>query len=269
MNAEIPAQIHPLACVHPDAEIGSGVLVGPFAVIDADVHLGSNCIVEPHVHLTGHTTIGPNNRFHTGAVIGDAPQDFKYAGAPTRLVIGSGNVFREHATVHRSAKLEEDTVIGDENFFMAGCHVGHNCQIGSHNIIANGVLLAGHVTVADRAFLSGNCVVHQFCRIGRLALMQGGSGISKDLPPFCVARGDNGLCGLNVIGLRRAGFSSAQRLELRQVYHAIFRSRQRLRSAIENALEQYLDPVSQELLQFAATSQRGLCSDTSSTNPLR
>lgn len=259
-----PPQIHPLASVHPGAEIGPGCVVGPYAVIDQHVVLGAGCIVGPHVYLTGHTVIGEQNKFHAGAVIGDAPQDFKYAGAPTRLRIGRGNVFREHATVHRSAKLEEDTVIGDENFLMASCHIGHNCHLGSNNILANGVLLAGHVTLADRAFLSGNCIVHQFCRIGRLALMQGGSGISKDLPPFCIARGNNGIAGLNVIGLRRAGFAQPERLELRRVYHALFRSRERLRPAIEHARERFLLPTSRELIEFTANAKRGVCSDTGS-----
>jgi UDP-N-acetylglucosamine acyltransferase len=230
------------------------------------VVLGADCQVGPHVYLTGHTIIGERNRFHAGAVIGDAPQDFKYSGAPTRLRIGHGNTFREHATVHRSAKLEEDTVIGDDNFLMASCHIGHNCQIGSNNILANGVLLAGHVTLADRAFLSGNCIVHQFCRIGRLALMQGGSGISKDLPPFCIARGDNGIAGLNVIGLRRAGFTSPQRLELRQVYHTLFRSRGRRQLAIQEARVRFLEAASSELIEFTASSKRGVCSDTGSRN---
>lgn len=257
-------RIHPLASVHPDAKIGPGCVIGPYAVIDPHVVLGAGCVVGPHVYLTGHTTIGDRNQFHAGAVIGDAPQDFKYSGAPTRLRIGHGNVFREHVTVHRSAKLEEDTVIGDENFLMASCHVGHNCHLGSNNILANGVLLAGHVTLADRAFLSGNCIVHQFCRIGRLALMQGGSGISKDLPPFCIARGNNGIAGLNVIGLRRAGFNQSQRLELRQVYHALFRSRDRLRIALETARERFLQPASLELIDFTAHSKRGVCSDTGS-----
>ena len=194
--------------------------------------------------------------------LGDAPQDYKYAGAVTRLRIGSQNVFREHVTVHRSSKPEEDTIIGDGNYFMAGSHAGHNCVVGSHNTFANGALLAGHVTIADRAFISGNCVIHQFCRVGRLAMMQGKAGISKDLPSFCIARGDNGICGLNVVGLRRAGFTPAQRLELRRLYHHLFRSGERLRVALESAREQLRDPASQELIEFAAASKRGLCADT-------
>jgi len=214
------------------------------------------------VHLTGHTTVGRRNRFHTGAVIGDAPQDLKYAGAPTRLRIGDANVFREHVTVHRANKLEDDTVIGDGNLFMAGSHVGHNCVIGSDNIVANGALLAGHVTLADRVFISGNCLVHQFCRIGRLAMMQGGAGISKDLPPFCVAHGDNGLAGLNTVGLRRAGFGSEERLQLRRLFHLLFRSETRLSHALVAARDTFPDPAAQEVISFVAASRRGVCAPT-------
>jgi len=155
-------------------------------------------------------------------VIGDAPQDLKYKGDPTRLAIGDNNVFRENVTVHRSNTSGTQTIIGSHNLLMAGAHVGHNSEVGSHVIIANGALLGGHVSVADRAFISGNCLVHQFVRVGTLALMQGGAAISKDLPPFTVARGDNGICGLNTVGLRRAGFTTSQRLVLKKVYHALF-----------------------------------------------
>lgn len=254
--------IHTTAVIHPQARLGSGISVGPYAVIDEHVVLGANCVVGPHVYLTGHTTAGEGNRFHTGCVIGDAPQDFKYAGAPTRLRIGQGNIFREHVTVHRSNKESEDTVIGDHNFFMAGSHVGHNCVVGHQNILANGALLAGHVTLADRAFVSGNCLVHQFCRVGRLAMMQGGSAISKDLPPFCVARGDNGISGLNIVGLRRAGFTAEERLALKQAYHRLFRSGQRLKLAVEVARGEFSGiAVVLELVEFVAAAKRGVCAD--------
>ncbi|MBN8247951.1 MAG: acyl-ACP--UDP-N-acetylglucosamine O-acyltransferase [Verrucomicrobia bacterium] len=252
--------IHPTACIHPGARIGAGTVAGPFAVVDADVTLGEQCVLGPHVHLTGHTVIGRGNRFHAGSVIGDAPQDAKYAGGPTRLRIGDGNVFREHVTVHRSNQEAEDTVIGDRNFLMAGSHVGHNCRIGSDNILANGALLAGHVTVADRVFISGNCVVHQFCRIGRLAMMQGGAAISLDLPPFCIARGDNGISGLNVVGLRRAGISASDRLLLRRAYHALFRFTGRRAEALVRVRSQLGGhPLVEELLQFVESTRRGIC----------
>lgn len=259
--------IHPTAVIDPRARLDPSVQVGPFAVIDAHVTLGAECQVGPHVHLTGHTTIGRDNVFHAGAVVGDAPQDLKYDGAPTRLLIGDHNVFREHVTVHRSNKLTDDTIIGSHNFLMAHCHIGHNTVLGDHIIIANGALLAGHVTVANRVFISGNCLVHQFVRIGTLALMQGGSAVSKDLPPFAIARGDNGLCGLNIIGLRRAGFTPEQRLELKKLYHLLFRSGLRLRPAVEEAEGRFESAVAREMLSFVKQTKRGLCADTGRSAP--
>ncbi len=256
--------IHPTAILHPAAQVHPSVSVGPYAVIDAAVVVGADCRVGPQVHLTGNTTIGAGNQFHTGCVIGDAPQDLKYHGEPTRLHIGAGNVFREHVTVHRSNKLAEDTVIGSHNFLMAHSHVGHNSVIGNHVILANGALLGGHVTVQDRAFISGNCLVHQFVRVGTLALMQGGSAISKDLPPFTIARGANGICGLNTVGLRRAGFTSEQRLELRRLYHALFRSGHTLKRALELATADFSSGVTRAVLDFIQGSTRGVCADVGS-----
>jgi UDP-N-acetylglucosamine acyltransferase len=256
--------IHPSAIVHPEARVADDVQVGPFAVIDGNVEIGPGCVVGPHVHLTGHTTIGAGNRFHAGCVIGDAPQDFKYAGAPTRLRIGDGNTFREHVTVHRSNREDEDTVLGSRNFLMAHSHVGHNCLMHNDVILANGALLGGHVEVADRVFVSGNCLVHQFVRIGTLALMQGGAAISQDLPPYCIATGDNGLCGLNVVGLRRAGIPAGDRAELKRLYHRLFRSDKNLSAALasESAPDAEPCPAARALLAFLASSKRGVCRHT-------
>ena len=251
--------IHPTAIIHPQAELDPTVEVGPYALIDAHVVVGPGCVIGPQVHLTGHTLIGADNRFHTGAVIGDAPQDVKYGDAPTRLRIGDRNRFREHVTVHRSNRVEEDTVIGSDNFLMAHCHVGHNAVIGDRVVLANGALVAGHAVVQDRAFISGHCLVHQFVRVGRLALMQGGSAISKDLPPFTVARGDNAICGLNTVGLRRAGFSTADRAELRRLYRFLFLSGRNLRQAAEAARTQFTTEPAGALIGFIADSRRGVC----------
>jgi len=251
--------IHPTAVIHPQAKVDSTVEVGPFAVIDAGVEVGAKCVIGPHVYLTGVTKIGAENHFHASCVIGDAPQDLKYKGAPTRLTIGDRNVFREHVTVNRATTLEHATVVGSDNFLMAGAHVAHNCAVGNHVIMANSATLGGHVTVQDRAFLSGNCLVHQFCRVGTLCIMQGGSAISKDLPPFTVARGDNGICGLNVIGLRRAGCLAEERLELRKLYHALFRSGKNLGEAAAAAREEFRSPAAKVMLDFIATAKRGVC----------
>jgi UDP-N-acetylglucosamine acyltransferase len=255
--------IHSTAIVHPKAKIDSTVSIGAYAIVDEGVELGPHCVVGPHVQLTGLTSIGAHNHFHAGCVIGDAPQDLKYKGEPTRLRIGEHNVFREQVTVHRSSKLAEDTVIGSHNFLMVNSHVGHNCQLGDHVILANGALLGGHVTVGDRAFLSGNCLVHQFVRVGTLALMQGGSAISKDLPPYTVARGNNGICGLNIIGLRRAGLTTEERLELKRLYQFLFRSNQNLRAAVARALPEFTGHAARVLLDFVATAKRGVCTNVS------
>lgn len=257
--------IHPSAIIHPKAKLHTTVRVGPYAVIDAGVELGEGCVVGPHAYLTGQTTIGAHNQFFAGCVIGEAPQDLKYKGEPTRLEIGEHNVFREHVTVHRSNQGAEATVIGSHNFLMANCHVAHNCALGNSVILANGVLLAGHVSIGDRAFLSGNCVVHQFVRVGTLALMQGGSALSMDLPPYTVALRVNEICGLNTVGLRRSGLSAAERAELKRLYHALFRSGKKLRAALAEAQQAFSGGPARTLLRFVAESKRGVCSDAGAT----
>jgi UDP-N-acetylglucosamine acyltransferase len=253
--------IHPTAIIHPKAKLDASVEIGPYAVIDEGVELGTHCVVGPHVYLTGLTTIGAHNHFHAGCVIGDAPQDLKYDGTPTRLRIGDHSVFREHVTVHRSTKPDAETIIGSHNFLMAGAHVAHNCVVGDHVILANGALLGGHAMVQDRAFISGNCCVHQFCRVGTLALMQGGSILSQDLPPFTVALRLNEMCGLNVVGLRRAGFTAEQRMELKRLYHLLFRGGKNLGAAITEAQKKFTSVPAKALLDFIAEAKRGVCAD--------
>lgn len=255
--------IHPTAVIHPKAKLDSTVQVGPYVVIDEDVEIGARCIIGPHVYLTGVAKIGADNRFHAGCVIGDAPQDLKYDGTPTGLRIGDKNVFREHFTVHRSTKPGEETVIGSNNFLMQHSHVAHNCMIGNQVILAGGALLAGHVVVQDRAFISGNCLVHQFTRVGTLAMMQGGSAISMDLPPFTIASQARGncMCGLNIVGLRRAGFTLEQRQELKEVYRTLFRNGENLRTALSDGQKKYSSATARTFLDFVASAKRGVCSD--------
>jgi len=253
------ATVHPTAIIHPEAQLDPTVSVGPYAIIDAGVVVGADCIIGPHVHLTGLTTIGRGNRFHTGCVIGGAPQDLKHSGAPTRLRIGDHNLFREHCTVNGSATEQGETVIGSDNFVMIDAHVAHDCHVGHHVFLVNGSMLAGHVVVGDRALISGNCCVHQFVRVGTLSLIQGGTCITQDLPPFTVASGLNTLCGLNTVGLRRAGIGDAERLELRSLYHALFRSGKNMRAALAAARPRFKTDVSRLLLDFVASSQRGVC----------
>jgi UDP-N-acetylglucosamine acyltransferase len=252
--------IHPTAVIHPQAKLGSNLQVGPHAVIDADVELGADCVVGPHVYLTGRTVIGARNRFHAGCVIGDAPQDLKYQGEPTRLRIGDDNTFREHVTVNRSTTVEGETVLGSHIYLMAGSHVGHNSRVADHVIMANCSALGGHVLVQERAFISACVVVHQFVRVGMLAMTQGGTAISQDLPPFTMTRhGINALCGLNIVGLRRVGATAAERLELKQAYHLLFRSGKNMRAAVEEARIAFTGTRTKLLLDFVAESKRGVC----------
>jgi UDP-N-acetylglucosamine acyltransferase len=255
--------IHASAVIAPGAEIGPETKIGPYAVIESNVFIGSQCEIGPHVYITGRTFIGDGTKIHAGAVIGDWPQDVRFTGAPTGVTIGTNNVIREHVTIHRSNNPEAPTTIGSNNLLMAHCHVGPNSAIGNHVIIANGALLAGHVTVGDRVFISGTCLLHQFVRIGTFAFMQGGSGVSKDLPPYTIAKGNNTICGLNTIGLRRAGFTNEERLELRRLYHYLFRGKTYLRHAIESARQTFTSPHARVLLDFLASGNRGFCTDRS------
>jgi UDP-N-acetylglucosamine acyltransferase len=251
--------IHPSAIISPGAQLDASVEVGPFSVIDGEVSLGAGCRVGPHVYLTGRASIGPHNCFHANCVIGGPPQDVKYKDEPTGLRIGAHNLFREGVTVHRSAKPGEDTVVGSHNFLMVNSHVGHNVRLGDHVIVANGALLGGHAEVEDLAFISGNCLVHQFVRIGTLAIMRGGSAVSQDLPPYMVAHGDNSICGLNTIGLRRAGLGPAERLELKRLYQKLFLSGLNRAQVMAKARKEFTSAPARHLLDFIAASKRGVC----------
>ena len=196
--------IHPTAVVSSAAEIDPSAVIGPYVVIDGRVRIGSGTHVMAHAVLLGTTEIGERNVIHPGAVLGGEPQDLAFAGSETFLRIGNDNVFREHVQVHRGTTLGSATTVGNGNYVMQNAHVAHNCRVGDGTIIAGGALLAGHVEVDDRAFVSGNCVVHQHVRIGRLALLRGLSRTSRDVPPFCIMDGTHTIRGVNAIGLRRA-----------------------------------------------------------------
>ena len=258
----MPNQIHPTAVIDPRAELGSDIEIGPYAVIDGDVRLGNGCRLGPHVYLTGKTRIGEANTFHAGCVIGDWPQDISYRGAPTETLIGDRNLFREHVTIHRSTAEDEPTTIGSDNFLMASSHIGHNARLGNRNILANCTLIGGHVIVEDQVTFGGNAAVHQFVRVGRLAMLRGHSGLSKDLPPFTILRDINKLSGLNAIGLRRAQFSLEDRLELKRLYHHIFRGGGNIGAAIKSARPRFTSPHAVEVLDFILNSRRGVCTES-------
>jgi UDP-N-acetylglucosamine acyltransferase len=251
--------IHPTAIVDRRAEIDPSAELGPYVVVEGPVVVGAGTRVLAHAVLTGHTTIGRDNVIHMGAVIGNAPQDLSYKDAPTALRIGDRNLLREYVTVHRATKLEQPTVLGDDNFLFANAHVGHDCRVGNGIIIANGAALGGHVVVDDQAFISANCVVHQFVRVGRLTMLRGLSRTSRDVPPFCIMDFTHVVRGINRIGLRRAGFTATQIRALHGAFVTMFRTRRNLRLAMAELEANPNSAEVDELLAFIRSSKRGVC----------
>lgn len=251
--------IHPTAVITPRAELDAEVAVGPYVVIDGPVQIGRGTRILAHAVLTGWTRIGRDNEIHMGAVVGHVPQDVAYTGARSYLRIGDRNVIREHSQIHRGTTAESETVVGDDNFLMQHAHVAHNCRLGNHTVIGGGALLAGHVSVEDRAFVSGNCVVHQTVRIGTLALLRGLSRTSRDVPPFCIMDGTHTVRGINVVGLRRAGFGPERIADLRRAFSALFRRRGDLSRKVETLLDSEPSADVRCLIEFIRGSERGVC----------
>lgn len=251
--------IHPTALIDPRAEIHPEADIGPYVVIDGPVRIGRGTRVLAHAVLTGDTEIGEDNEIHMGAVVGHVPQDVAFKGRPSFLRIGHRNILREHSQVHRGTVEGSATVIGNDNFLMHNAHVAHNCRIGDQTVIAGGALLAGYVQVEDRAFVSGNCVVHQFVRIGRLAMMRGLSRTGRDVPPFCIMDGTHTVRGLNVVGLRRAGFDLERIQALRRAFARLFRRKVNLREAVAQLRAEPCSPDVLYLLDFIEQSKRGVC----------
>lgn len=264
MNWPNRSGVHPTAIVSSEAVLGDDVRIGPYAIVEGPVIIGAGTVIGPYVHLIGPLTIGCNNQIGTGCVLGGAPQHLGYRGETTQIIIGDSNIFREHVTVHRALPQGTGhgsgvTRIGHRNLFMVGSHVAHDCTIGDECVLANGALLAGHVTLADRVLISGNSAVHQFCRIGRLALLSGVSAVSQDIPPFWIMQRHNEVCGVNVIGMRRAGLPTADIQAVRHLFTLMYRQRLPLSVLLEqNSQLAEASPAAQEVLEFIRTSQRGI-----------
>lgn len=254
-------EIHATAVVDSGAVLGRGVTVGPFAYVAAGARIGEGCMIGPHATVYGCVDLGAGCRVHAGAVLGDVPQDVGFAGGESGVRIGARCVLREGVTVHRGTKPGTMTTLGDDCFLMAFSHVAHNVTLASRVIMANGALLAGYVEVGERCFISGNAVVHQFVRIGRLAMLGGGCGISKDVPPFCTMcpTALNEVAGLNVVGMRRAGLSATDRQAVRQAFKVLYRSGLNVSQAVAVLRERFTTGPAAELSAFAAASTRGLC----------
>ncbi|HHJ12749.1 MAG TPA: acyl-ACP--UDP-N-acetylglucosamine O-acyltransferase [Chromatiales bacterium] len=255
--------IHPTAIIDPEVRerLPEDIRIGPYSIIEGDVSFGPGCEIGPHVVIRGPTRIGAENRFFQFASIGERPQDLKYHGEPTELVIGDRNTFRESCTVHRGTLPPtgiERTVIGNDNLFMAYTHIAHDCVIGDHVIMSNAASLAGHVTVHDHAILGGFTLVHQFCRVGEHAFTGMGTALNRDLPPFVMASGNLARpVGINKEGLKRRGFSEAAIRALHQAFRALFRSRRPDRQETVRTLAE-THPEVARLLAFVEESERGV-----------
>jgi UDP-N-acetylglucosamine acyltransferase len=259
LTPDAPPRIHPTSVIGPDVELATGVEIGPLCILDGKIRIGARTRLIGHVTILGITELGADNVLHPGAVIGDEPQDLTYTGVARSVKIGDRNIFREYSTVHRGCEHGDVTIMGDDNFMMQNAHVAHDCRIGNSTIIAGGALLAGWVELGDRALVSGNCVVHQYTRIGRLAMMRGLSRTSRDVPPFCIMDGTHTLRGINVVGLKRAGVPSKSIHALRRAFTTLFGARQNLKLAIERLEKStVLTPEEIELVNFIRASKRGI-----------
>lgn len=255
------AQVHPTAVVHPDAQLHETVEVGPLSVIGPKVRIGAGTHVGPHVVIEGRTTLGERNRVFQFSSLGAAPQDLKYAGEDTQLVIGDENQIREFTTLHiGTAGGGGVTRIGNRNLFMANSHVAHDCVVGNACILANSAALAGHVTVEDHVICSGLTAVHQFTRIGKHAFVAGGAMVVMDVPPYCMAQGDRAeLVGLNLVGLERHGFTEDQLGRIKEAYKILFRSKLQMAEAVGRLKSEFGgQPEIEYLLNFISQSKRGL-----------
>ncbi len=253
------AHIHPTALIDSEAEIGEEVVVGPHVVIEGKVRVGPCCVLRPGVHLVGPLTMGRNNMVYSHAVLGERPQHLKYGGELTRLEIGDYNIFRENVTVHRGTTQSWVTRIGGHNFLMAGCHVAHDCVIGNNCILVNGALLGGHCVLEDNVFMSGNSAIHQYVRIGRLALLSGVSSSTMDVPPFIIQQSRNCVVGVNVVGMRRAGIPTEHIDAVRRAFHILYREEMTLPAALDR-IDHELGAVSvvAEMAAFIRASKRGV-----------
>lgn len=253
------SKIHPTAIVHSDAQLGEDVEIGAYAIVEENTRIGARSRILPHAIIAAGTTMGEDNVIGHHAVIGGAPQVLAYDGGPSELVIGNRNVIREFSNINRSTDNKIPTRIGNECYLMAHAHIGHHCQLSDRVVVCNNSLLAGHVEAGPRAFISGNVVIHQFTRIGRLAMIGGLSAVNQDVPPFVMAVGSRPcqLFGLNLVGLRRAHVEQPERRALQETFHMLFRHEGSFQDALESEFKMEQELV-RELVEFCRTSKRGV-----------
>ena len=260
MTADLSAvQIHPQAAVDAKAELAAGVVVGPGAVIGPDVVIGANTWIGPNSVLDGRLRLGRDNRVFPGACLGLEPQDLKYRGAPTEVVIGDGNTIRECVTINRATDEGERTVVGNHNLLMAYCHLGHNCELGDRIVMSNAIQVAGHVIIEDRAVIGGCLGIHQFVQIGTMAMVGGMTRVERDVPPYCLVEGHPGrVRGLNRVGLRRSGLGDRdggrEFKQLQEIWNLVYRSDLVIAEALEQVKDQALLPAASHFCRFLDAS---------------
>ena len=257
-------KIHPTAIISPKAKIADDVEIGPYVCIEGPAVIGSGCVIQAHAVLSGSVRLGKNNTIGYGAIIGAIPQDRAFhPRIKSKVIIGDDNNIREYCTIHRGTTEGSATTVGNHNFLMAGTHLGHNVKVGNNVIIANNVLLAGHVEVQDRVFIGGGTACHQYVRLGQIAVSQGVNGLSKDVPPFTIVARDL-VIGLNDIAQRRAGFTPAQRQEVKNAFKLLYRSGLNTTQALERAKEEKWNEVGRIFFEFVAQAKkRGICDSRS------
>ncbi|HEX4810280.1 MAG TPA: acyl-ACP--UDP-N-acetylglucosamine O-acyltransferase [Bryobacteraceae bacterium] len=260
MPVDASAIIAPSARVHPDAVIGPDSRIGEYCVIESEVTIGARCALEPYVYVKRWTTMGDENEISAGTALGTDPLDKAFTGERSYLSIGNRNKIREHYTISRGTKPETETRIGDGNYIMTSGHIAHNCLIGDNTVIASCALVAGYVEVESQAFISGGVVVHQYSKIGRLAMIGGNTRVNRDVPPFTLCSGfDVEAKGLNLVGLRRAGFTLEQVRALKAAYKLLFKSGLKLQDALTRIDAEISTPEVKQLTDFIHRSERGIC----------
>jgi UDP-N-acetylglucosamine acyltransferase len=260
MPIDASATVAATARIDPGASIGPEVRIGEFCVVESDVVVGTGCLLEPYVYVKRWTTLGEGNEISAGTVLGTDPLDKNFSGERSYLRIGNHNKIREHYTISRGTAPESVTEIGDGNYIMTSGHIAHNCRIGNKTVIASCALLAGYVEVEDEAFISGGVVVHQYSKIGRLAMIGGNTRINSDVPPFFLYTGFNVQAkGLNVVGLKRAGFKASDVSVLKKAYQLLYRSGLKLDDALTQIERELATPETLHLIGFIRRSDRGIC----------
>lgn len=260
MPVDASAYVAPTARVHPEASVGPGTRIGEYCVIESDVTIGRDCLLEPYVYVKRFTAMGERNSISAGTVLGTDPLDKNFTGERSYLRIGKGNTIREHYTVSRGTEPESVTQIGDGNYIMTAGHIAHNCRIGNNTVICSCALIAGYVEVEDEAFISGGVVIHQFSKIGRLAMIGGNTRVNADVPPFFLYSGFNvEPRALNLVGLKRAGFGTGQIAALKNAYRLLYRSGLKLEEALCRIETEIRTPEATHLVRFIRSSERGIC----------